>query len=210
MRAYLEELGLPARRRPLRRVSAAAARGRGARRALRRGARRPRRRARAVRAGASRRARPGRGRVGRRAAPAAARIRPDRARRRRSSASRELRAARRRTSTRTPPRRSSGSSRRWAATCARSVLALTGAERGPELWAVLVALPREEALSSGYRRVELRLHLPERGEKLLGGSGRRRSGRGAGRRRSAVSAAARPRSRRGAAGPPSSSSATAV
>jgi hypothetical protein len=26
-------------------------------------------------------------------------------------------------------------------------LALTGAERGPELWAVLVALPREDALN---------------------------------------------------------------
>jgi hypothetical protein len=26
-------------------------------------------------------------------------------------------------------------------------LALTGAERGPELWAVLVALPRDEALA---------------------------------------------------------------
>ena len=32
-------------------------------------------------------------------------------------------------------------------------LALTGAERGPELWAVIAALPREEAL----RRVDAAL-----------------------------------------------------
>ncbi len=54
-------------------------------------------------------------------------------------------------STRRVRARSSGSSKRSAATCASLRLALTGADRGPELWTVVAALPEDEALARAAR-----------------------------------------------------------
>ena len=86
-----------------------------------------------------------------------------------ASASASSAGQRQRTSTRTPPRRSSASSRRSGATCARS------ASRSPAPSAA-----RSSGLSSSPCRerrlwlgpAELRLHLPERGEERLGGASR--------------------------------------